>query len=322
LHKLAWLLGFACLALLPHADAQSPKLHRIGVIHSGGAFEAALRGMVVGLKDVGLVEGKHYVLHVRDTRGSPREVETAAKQLASERVDVLFTVTTSVTMAARKATQDVRIVFALGSDPVRFGLVKSYAQPGERLTGVQQQSFDLVAKRMEILKQVLPDARRLLVIYNPESPVTPPSLANARAAAAKLKVELIERTIGSVDEAINLIRTLPPGYADACFQVTNATVFNGLPRIIAAAHERKMPVIVSDLPLVDAGALVAYGGNYFEVGRLAAKHVQRVLAGARPGDIPIEIYDQVQLGVNLRVAKELGIAVPQPVVLRADKVIR
>src|SRR5437867_2422258 len=143
MHKLALLCAaVAGLAILQPAHTQPAKLQRIGVIHQGGAFEAAFRGMVAGLKQAGLVEGKHFVLHVRDTKGSLREVETAARQLESERVDMLFTVTTSVTIAAKKATRDIPIVFYAGGDPVRFGLVKSYAKPGDRLTGVQQPSFD------------------------------------------------------------------------------------------------------------------------------------------------------------------------------------
>lgn len=311
----------ACLALCAPAHAQQ-TVKRIGVIHGGGAFEASVHGMLAGLKQAGVVEGKHFVLHVRDTKGNLGEVEPAAQQLVRERVDLLFTVTTSVTIAAKKATRDIPIVFTIGSDPVRFGLVKTYAKPGDRLTGVQQQSFDLVAKRMEILRQILPGARRLIVINNPASSVTQQALANARDAARKLGFELVERRVTSIDEALALMRGLGPADADAWFQVTDSTVFNALPRLIPLARERKLAFIGSELTLVENGALVAYGGNYYEVGRAAAKYVQRILTGARPEDIPVEIYDQVQLGLNLRTANDLGITVPQPLILRADKVIR
>ena len=309
------------LPLIAHGQSAA-KLYRIGVIHQGGVFDAAMRGMVDGLKQAGLVEGKHFVLHVRDTRGKLREVAPAAQQLVSERVDLLFTVTTSVTIEAKKATRDIPIVFYIGADPVRYGLVRSYANPGDRLTGVQQLSFDLVAKRMDILKQVLPHARRLCVLYNPENPVTQQSVANARDVARKLGMELLERPIGSVEEALNVIGSLRPTDADACFQVLDSTVFSAMPRIIARARERKIPFSGVDLSFVQDGALMAYGVNYFDVGRFASRHVQRILAGGRPQDIPVEIYDKVQLGLNLRVAKELGITVPQPLILRADQVIR
>ena len=314
-----------CIALLLPLIAHgqpAAKLHRIGVIHQGGVFDAAMRGMVDGLRQAGLVEGRHFVLHVRDTKGNLREVDAAAKQLVSERVDLLFTVTTSVTAEAKKATRDIPIVFYVGTDPVRFGLVKSYAKPGDRLTGVHQQSFDLVAKRMDILKQILPHARRLCVLYNPQNPVTQQSIANARDVARKLGMDLLERPIGSVDEALNVLGGLGSTDADACFQVIDSTVFSAMPRIIARARERKLPFSGIDLSFVQDGALMAYGVDYFDVGRFASRHVQRILAGARPQDIPVEIYDKVQLGLNLRVASELGITVPQPLILRADQVIR
>jgi len=314
-----------CIALLLPLIAQgqtAAKLHRIGVIHQGGVFDAAMRGMVEGLKQAGLVEGKHFVLHVRDTGGKLREVAPAAHQLVSERVDLLFTVTTSVTIEAKKATRDIPIVFYIGADPVRYGLVKSYANPGDRLTGVQQLSFDLVAKRMDILKQVLPGARRLCVLYNPESQITQQSVATARDVARKLRVELLEHPVASVEEALNTVRGFRAGDVAACFQVIDATVFSAMPRIIALARERKIPFSGVDLSFVKDGALMAYGVDYFDVGRFASRHVQRILAGARPQDIPVEIYDKVQLGLNLRVASELGITVPQPLILRADQVIR
>lgn len=312
-----------CLLLTSFAHAQPvAKIQRIGVIHEGGPYEAVLQGMLAGLTDAGLVEGKHFLLHVRDTKGSLRDVEGAAKQLISERVDLLFTVTTSVTIAAKKATRDIPIIFYAGSDPVRFGLVKSYGKPGDRLTGVHQPSFDLVPKRLEILKQILPHARRVISFYNPDNALATKSLAEARDAAARLGLEIVERPVRSVEDVVAGVRGLRAGDVDAYFQVNDATVFSATPRIVDLARERKLPLMVNDLNTLQAGVLAAYGVNYFEVGRFAAKHVQRVLSGAKPQDLPVEIYDKVQLGLNLRVARELGITVPQPLILRADHVIR
>jgi len=315
-------VAFSCLLLAPLAHAQPAKLQRIGVIHEGGPYEATVQGMVAGLKQAGLVEGKHFLLHVRDLKGSLRDIEGVAKQLVSERVDLLFTVTTSVTLAAKKATRDIPIVFYAGSDPVRVGLVKSYAKPGDRLTGVHQPAVDLVPKRLDILKQLLPGARRVVTFYNVENPISAQSLAEARGVAARLGIELIERPVRSVDDVVAGVRALRAGEADAYFQTTDVTVFVATPRIIDLARERRLPMLIGDLNSLQNGVLAAYGVNYFEVGRFAAKHVQRVLLGAKPQDLPVEIYDQVQLGLNLRVARELGITVPQPLILRADLVIR
>jgi putative tryptophan/tyrosine transport system substrate-binding protein len=305
------------------AEAQpGAKLHRIGVIYAGGPYEAVLQGMRAGLVESGLAEGKHFVLHVRDTKGRRRDIEGVAKQLVSERVDVLFTITTSVSLGAKAATRDVPIVFYAGNDPVRAGLVESFAKPGGRLTGVHHLATGLVPKRLEILRQALPKARRVIVFYDPDNSTARDSMALAREAAAKLRIELVERRIASVEEVIAGVRELQPGEVDAYFLVGDAMVTSATPAIMDLARERRLPLIVQDLKLVEAGALAGYGADYFDVGRMAAKHVRLVLAGSRPQDLAVEMYDKVQLALNLRVARDLGLSIPESVIVRADHVIR
>jgi ABC-type uncharacterized transport system substrate-binding protein len=306
---------------LSHAQPAT-KLHRIGVIYEGGPWEAVVRGMVAGLKESGLVEGKNFVLHLRNTKGSLRDVESAAKELVSERVDLLFTVATSVTVATKKATRDVPIVFFAGSDPVRFGLVESYNKPGDRLTGVVHPAADFLGKRLDIIKQILPNARRVITFHHVDSQIAIESLNLARGVAAKLGLELIGRPIHSTEEVVAGVRALRAGEVDAYTHGTDAMVISATPRIIDPARERKLPVIVDDVNAVHIGVLAGYGLNYFDLGHFAAKQVQRVLSGARPQDLPVMAYDNVQLSLNLHVARELGITVPQSVILRADQVIR
>jgi putative ABC transport system substrate-binding protein len=318
--KLAW--SCALLAISAAAQAQPVNLKRIGVIHAGGPYEAVLEGMRAGLKHGGLAEGKHFVLHIRNTKGDLRGVGDAARQLASERVDLLFTITTSVSAAAKKATTDIPIVFYAGNDPVRAELVDSLAKPGGRVTGVQHRSTEVAPKRLELLRQVLPKARRVVMFYLADNRSAQNTIALSRGVAAKLGLELIERPVGSTDELVAAVQALRPGEVDAYISSGDAMQTSAAPLILPLARARKLPVIVQDLNMVEAGALMAYGGNYFDVGVRSANHVQRILAGARPQDIPVEIYDKVQLGLNLRVAKELGITIPQPVILRADQVVR
>jgi putative ABC transport system substrate-binding protein len=314
-------LGGAGLAQLSHAQPAT-KLHRIGVIYEGGPWEAVVHGMVAGLKESGLVEGKNFVLHLRNTKGSLRDVESAAKELMSERVDLFFTVATSVTVATKKATRDVPIVFHAGSDPVRYGLVKSYAEPGDRLTGVVHPAADFFGKRLDMLKQILPNARRVITFHHADSQIAIESLRRARDVAGKLELEIIERPIRSIDEVVAGVRALRVGEVDAYTHGTDAMVISATSRIIDLARERKLPLIVDDVNAIHTGVLAAYGVNYFDIGRLAAKHVQRVLSGTRPQDLPVMAYDKVELALNLRVARELGITVPQSVLLRADQIIR
>jgi putative tryptophan/tyrosine transport system substrate-binding protein len=298
------------------------KLQRIGVIYAGGPYEAVVQGMRAGLVESGLTEGKHFVLHVRDTKGRRRDIEAFAKQLANERVDLLFTITTSVSLGAKAATREIPIVFYAGNDPVRAGLVESFARPGGRLTGVHHLATGLVPKRLEILRQALPKARRVIVFYDPDNSTARESMTLAREAAPKLRIELVERRVGSVEEVIAGVRALQAGEVDAYFLVGDAMVTSATPAIMDLARERMLPLIVQDLKLVEAGALAGYGADYFDVGRMAAKHVRRVLAGVKPQDLPVEMYDKVQLALNLRAAHDLGLVIPESVVMRADHVIR
>ena len=323
MHKLAWVsAALACLAMQP-AHAQSAKLQRIGVIHGGGYSQGFFDGLRAGLKEFGLAEGKHFVFHVRDMRGTSRDVEAAAKELEGEQIDLLVTFTTSVTVRAKRATRNVPIVFYAGSDPVRMGLVKSFADPGDRLTGVHNLSTALVPKRVEVLRRVLPKARRVVAFYDNEPEKgTGESVKLARESASKLGMELMERRFGSRGELMAQVAALRPGDADALLTVGDPLVTNALVPIIRLARDRKLPVIAHELHVVESGALAAYGADYFDLGRAVAKPARQVLAGTPPRNIPVEIYDRVQLALNLRIAKELGITVPDAVILRADKVIR
>jgi len=163
------------LSLVPLAveAQQSGKVYRVGVIHQGGSYGAVIQGLREGLGELGFEERKHFVLDVRNTKGNLRDVEEAARDLVRARVDLLYTVPTSVSLAAKRATEDVPIVFCAGTDPVGLGLVESLAKPGGRLTGIHFLSTDLTAKRLEVLKELLPKARRIVTFYDPANPSSP-----------------------------------------------------------------------------------------------------------------------------------------------------
>ncbi|HEY5900326.1 MAG TPA: ABC transporter substrate-binding protein [Burkholderiales bacterium] len=315
---LAWL---ASVTLLAQAQPAA-KLQRIGVIYDSGRYQSMVEGLRAGLKDHGMAEGKSFVLHLRDIKEDLAEAQAAAKQLVSERVDVLFTVTTSVSKLASEATGDVSIVFYVGDDPVRQGLVQTLARPGGRLTGIHHRRVELVPKRLELLHQLLPRAHKIISFYNPATAVAGHSMNLARQAASKLGLELMERPVRSVDELISGVRALRPGDADAYFLIGDPTATRGTLQIMPDARQRRLPVVAQDFKLFDAGALAVYGANYHDVGRSAARYVKLVLAGARPADTPVETYEKVELAISLRVAKELGISIPEPMVVRADRVIR
>jgi len=324
LRRLTFAVTAALLLLAPPLAslAQQDRMHRVGVVHQGGgSYEQALRGLRDGLKELGLEEGKHFVLHVRDTRGDLKAAEEAARNLEAEKVDLVVTFSTSTSLAAKRATKSVPIVFYAGADPVSAGLIQSIAKPGGRLTGIYGRTVELTAKRFELLKEMVPRVHRVIAFYNPDNPTAVLSLKDAREAARQLKVELVERRITSGEELRAALRALRPGEVDAHFHVADSLMTRYADLVIEAAKAKKLPTIYQDREVVVRGALAAYGLSYYASGRILAKYVQRVLQGARPGDLPIEQQDRLDFIINLRTAKAIGLTIPPPVLRRADEVI-
>ncbi len=282
----------------------------------------AVDGLREGLRELGFEEGKQYVLHVHDVQGDLKAVEPAARELERDNVDLIYSVTTTVTLATRGATKRVPIVFYAGADPVAMGLVESFRKPGGRLTGVHGQQADTTAKRLEFLKAMMPRLRRAVVFYSPDNPAARSSLAPLRDGARQLKVELVERRVASVEELRASLRSLRPGEADALVYVADAMVTSQTDAIIDAARIKRLPTIFQEPASVAKGALASYGISLHAAGRLSAKQVQRVLQGASPGDLPVEQLARPYFAVNLKTAKELGLTVPASVLVQADEVIR
>jgi putative ABC transport system substrate-binding protein len=316
------LLTTLVLASVHLAQAQQPKVYRVGVIHQGGPFGVAVDGLKGGLREFGFAEGKQYILKIHDVKGDPKAIEAAAKSLEKEKVDLIYAVGTSVATVVKRATTEVPIVFAGGSDPIRAGMVDSYARPGGRITGVHYSSGDLTAKRLEILKAILPDLRRVVTFYNPRNEFALQAAKAAREAGRQLNVEIVERQVASVEELGPSMNALKAKDADAYFYIADAMVLSQAQYIIDTGRVKKLPTMFGEYSLVKQGALVAYGVSYYEVGRLSAKYVQRILTGTRPQDLPAESLSKVGLAVNLKTARELGITIPQSLLLRADEVIQ
>jgi len=207
------LTGFLILALFAmplSVEAQQARVERVGVVLHGGPHSSTIDGLRDGLRELGLEEGKQFLLHVRDAKGDLKSVEAAARSLEGEKVDLIYAVTTSVTLAAKRATKRVPIVFYAGTDPVSVGLVASFRKPGGRLTGIHSQGAGLTGKRLELLKEMVPRLRRVVTFYNPDNPAAQQSVKIARDAARQLKRELVERPVASVEELRAGLRALRP----------------------------------------------------------------------------------------------------------------
>jgi putative ABC transport system substrate-binding protein len=319
----ATLAGVSMLALFAVSlvvDAQQARLYRVGVVLQGGDYLAAVDGLRDGLKELGFEEGKQLVLHVRDAKGDLKSVETVARGLEEEHVDLIYSLATSVTLAVKQVTKRVPIVFYAGTDPVSVGLVDSFPKPGGRLTGIYGHFTEMTAKRLELLKEMVPRVRRPLVFYNPDNRAAQESLTLARDAARQLDLKLIERPVTSVEELRAGLRALRPGEADALTIVSDAMVVSRQDLLIEAATAKRLPTMLTDRASV-SGALAGMGEPYYRIGRLSAKPIQRVLLGANPGDLPIDQLDRLHFVVNLKTAKALGLTIPRAVLARADEII-
>jgi len=312
----------AMLAFVNLAEAQQPKVYRIGIITAGGAWYETIDGLRVGLRQLGLQEGKQFVLEIRDTKGDLKAVDEAARNLERDKVDLLYAVTTSVTIGARRATADIPIVFLAGLDPVVSGLVDSFAKPGGRLTGVHFLVTDLTAKRLEILKEILPKLRRVVTFYDPNNRMSNEAARLGREEAKRLGLNFVERHVTSVEELRQALQALKGGEGDAYFFISSLIVTSHAQLIIDTARAKKLATMSQEQSLVVKGALASYGVSYHEAGRLSARYVQRILAGTSPKDLAVETVRKLELVVNLRTAREIGLTIPPNVLARADKVIK
>ena len=317
-----WLLAAVLLMTASSTEAQQTKVYRVGVITAGGAWYGTIDGLRAGLRELGLEEGKQFILVIRDTKGNAKTAEEAARNFEQEKVNLLYTTQTSVSIAAKRATADIPVVFCAGADPIDLGLVESFAKPGRRLTGVYEPGTDLTAKRLENLKEILPKLRRVVTFYVPHNPVAVESSKFAREAARQMGIQFVERHISSIEELKAGVRALNVGDVDAFFEVSEALVQVNDQLVIDAIRDRRLPGMFNNQSSVIKGGLASYSASRYEVGRLSAKYVQRILAGVKPGDLPVEAVRKIDLVINLKTAKQIGLTIPPNVLARADKVIK
>jgi putative ABC transport system substrate-binding protein len=304
------------------AQAQQASVPRVGVIHLGGPFSTMIDGLRNGLEELGLKEGNQFVLEIQDLQGDHKKAEEAGRRFEREKVKLIYAVTVPVVTAAMQGAKDVPIVFSVGSDPVVAGFVQSFAQPAGRLTGIHYLVRDLTGKRLEILKEMLPKLHAVVTFYDPGERVAREAAQLGREEAKRLGLKFVERHATTIEELRSALGALKAGDADAYFYTADTKVISQAQQIIDTARNKKLPTMFHDRSLVAEGALASYGQNYYEVGRLSAKYVQRVLSGAHPRDLKVETVEDVEFAINLKTAKQLGLTIPPNVLARANKVIK
>lgn len=316
------LLGIAITLAGPTArstEAQSPRLVKIGALTESWGPTPHIVGLRDGLQELGYRENENFVIGVRFTQGSLAELPEAARGLVRNGVD-LIVATENAATAAQLATTRIPIVFMGGGDPVGSGLVKSFARPGGNITGIADLELELVPKRMEVFRDLVPGLKRVLFVYDAANAVALSRLGMHRDAAHRLGLRLIERPVRTEDEARSVISTARKIEVDGIFS-TRLLSLNIPGLILEIAPKRTMPTMFDDAFYVERGGLGSYAPSLYGLGRQAARLVDRILKGARPADLPVEQPTKFELVVNLRAAKALGLTIPQSMFLRADRLI-
>ncbi|MGZ9219611.1 MAG: ABC transporter substrate-binding protein, partial [Candidatus Binatia bacterium] len=231
-------------------EAQPAKPERIGVIHLGEVFASVVEGLRAGLNEVGLQDGKQFILDVHDLKGDLKSAQRVAESLEREKVKLIFTNTTPITISAFKATKNTLIVFAVGSDPVASGFAKSFGQPGGRLTGIQYLARDLTGKRLEILKEILPKLRQVVAFYDPSNTIAVEGFKLGREEAQRVNVKLAERQVKSIDEINGALDALKAGEFDAYLYMPDPMVVSQAPRIVEVARAKRLPTMFHDQVVV------------------------------------------------------------------------
>jgi len=311
-------LGFSLLAPLA-ADAQpSTTVPRIGLLAPDATPWEPLR---IGLRDLGYVEGKSIALEERNSEGRNERLSDLASELVRLNVNIIVTWGTPATLAAKQATTTIPIVIAGVGDPVRSGLVSSLAHPGGNVTGVTVLGPGLAAKRLELLKEAVPNMSRVAFLWNPANPDQKSSFDEVQAGARTLGVTLQSVEARSGEELERAFAAMKQSRPSALLMTGDGVHQRYIGRIVAFTSETRLPAMYQLKEAVDRGGLMSYGASLPDLGRRAAHYVDKILKGAKPADLPIELPTRFELVINLKTAKALGLTIPQTILLRANQII-
>ena len=314
------LLGGATAWPLAARAQQAGRLPTIGFLGSNasgwGPWAAAFAGR---LRELGWIEGRTVAIEYRWSEGRPTSVGEIAGEFVRLKVDVIVT-NASAVATLKQATAVMPVVFTTGNDPVGSGLVASLARPGGNVTGLATQQIDTADKRLELLREVVPRLRRLAIILDVGFPEAVLEMGGVQAAARTLGLEVAPLEIRRAEDIAPAFEALK-GQADALYVVQSSLVNANRTRILTLALGARLPTIFQARDYVQAGGLMSYGVNYPAQFRRAAELVDKILRGAKPGDIPVEQPTKFEFVINLTTAKALGLSIPESFLLRADEVI-
>jgi putative ABC transport system substrate-binding protein len=327
LNRRAFLLGAAATALAAcdqFLNRRSNRVPRIGhlSVNPLTTNETGWQGFLNGLRDHGWVSGENVAIEWRDAGGATERLPDLAAELIGLPVDLIVTGTLAGVMAATRASARVPVVMMAVSDPVGSGIVTSLARPGGQVTGTASIGPQLTAKRVEFLKEAIPAITRSAILWNPSNPAEATAFGEAQNAAKILGLELQSLPVRAIEDFNGAFQAAVQGRAQALLDGGGPLLANNRKRILDFAERQKVSVIGRGRPWVEDGALMSYGGNSTDQWRRAASHVDRILRGTSPGDLPIELPTTFELLVNLRTAEALGLTFGRSFLDQVTEVLR
>jgi putative tryptophan/tyrosine transport system substrate-binding protein len=317
------LFGGAAATWPRAARAQQPaKLPTIGFMGAStlSAWSRWVEAFEQQLWTQGWIDRRTVAIEYRWAEGRPERLADIAQEFVRRKADVIFAPVTMAALAARKATSTIPIVFALVGDPVGIGLIASLARPGGNVTGLSNQSTDLGSKRLDIPREVVPGMRRLAILVNVGNPSNVREIADVRAAAQTLGLEVIMLEVRRAADIEQGFASLA-SRIDALYVAADALLFTNLSRINDFMHRTKLPTMHGSQEFVEAGGLMSYGHNNLDQFRRAAEYVHRILKGSKPADLPVAQPTTFNLAINLKAAQAIGLMIPPLLLARADEVI-
>jgi putative ABC transport system substrate-binding protein len=312
------LLALALLAAPLATGAQpSTTMPRIGLLADAAPWEPLRQG----LRDLGYVEGKGIALEERSSQGRNERFLDLASELVRFNVSIIVTWGTPATLAAKQATTTIPIVMASAGDPVRSGLVSSLAHPGGNVTGLTVLGPGLAAKRLELLREAVPNMSRVAFLWNPANPDQKFSFKEVQAGAQALGLRLHSVEARNREELEQGLADMKQGRPSALLMTADGLHQRYIGRIVAFTSETRLPAMYQLREAVDLGGLMSYGASLSDLSRRAATFIDKILKGAKPADLPVEQPTKFELVINLKTAKALGLTIPPSVLARADEII-
>ena len=302
------------------AESQSPAA-RIGLLgpDDGPRFSEIASALKKGLQEQGYREDTIQVVEGRTRRGDEASAGASVRALVGQRVTVLFVIGSALARLARETAPQIPFVFITPGDPVAAGLVASFARPGRNMTAMMFEYPELSGKRLELLRELAPRVRRVLVLYDSRDASPRQGVAAARAAATALGITLVEREVKNAEEITRGLKGLDE--ADALLGIPGGVTSGHYERMIGAANSKRLPSIFHTRTQSTRDALLTYGASDVDVARQAARMLDKILKGTNAGDLPVERPTKLTLGINVKTAKALGLTVPTALLLRADQVL-